>query len=312
MNPEARTAAEETVEDAPLVEAPPLDPAAAPAADAAPAEAAPAKRSRKRFTPRRPSLRLRAPRLLSVAVLLGLAVVVALLALMNSRLLEIDSVDVYGADVVSPASVRQLAGLKGEHVMLADFTAAEARIAALPMVQSVSVSPDWPNGAKIVIVEREPWGRWRANGTVWAIDSHGVVLEGKPPSADGPIVTQISALPAVTAGAAVDLTAVQAVAALHQRGAPLPLPSVVGYEWSFSEGLVVVTEHGRIVFGDADGLDYKYAVWELLEIEAQNRGEPLLFADLRFGLRPRVDIGFQLGRAVRFHEPSTAAYGATD
>ena len=124
-------------------------------------------------------------------------------------------------------------------------------------------------------------------------------------------MTQISALPAIAAGAQVDTTALQMADELHQRGAPLPLPAILAFEWSLVDGLVVVTEHGRIVFGGADGLDFKYTVWELLEAEAQRRGQPLLFADLRFGLRPRVEIGINLGRGVLNLESSAAANTAT-
>ncbi len=255
------------------------------------------------------TLKIRWPRLIFAALVLAIAGLGVVLTLLNSPLLDISSVKVEGADVVSAASVRQLAGLKGEHVLLADLDAARQRIRALPMVKDVSISRDWPNGIKVVIVERTPWGRWRANNTVWAIDSEGVVLEGPAPAFDGPIVTQVSALPAIAAGAQIDTTAVRMVAELHDRGAPLPLPGVVAYEWSLADGLVVVTEHGRVVFGGADGLDFKYTVWELLEREAQTRGEPLLFADLRFGLRPRVEIGLNLGRGIRNHQTAAGQFG---
>ncbi len=253
------------------------------------------------------SIRIRWPRLIFAAVVLSIAALGVMLALLNSPLLEVKSVSVEGADAVSAASVRQLAGLKGEHVMLADLDAARQRIAALPMVKDVTVSRDWPSGINVVIVERTPWGRWRANDTVWAIDSEGVILEGSAPARHGPIVTQVSALPAITAGAQINISAVNMAAELHARGAPLPLPGLVGYEWSLSDGLVVITEHGRIVFGDSDGLEYKYAVWEQLEHEAHRRGEPLLFADLRFGLRPRVEIGLNVGRDVRVQDHATAS-----
>ena len=251
--------------------------------------------------------RIRWPRLIFAAAVLSIASLGVMLALLNSPLLEVQSVSVEGADVVSAASVRQLAGLKGEHVMLADLEAAAQRIAALPMVKEVAVSRDWPNGVKVVIVERTPWGRWRANNTVWAIDSEGIILEGAAPAWHGPIVTQVSALPAIQAGAQVDTNAINTVAELHARGAPLPLPGVVAYEWSFTDGLVVITEHGRIIFGDADGIEYKYAVWDRLEREAYRRGEPLMFADLRFGLRPRVEIGLNVGRGVRNQSHTTAS-----
>ena len=120
-------------------------------------------------------------------------------------------------------------------------------------------------------------------------------------------MTQVSALPAVKAGAAVDVSAIQMAAELHRRGSPVLLPGVLAYEWSLSDGLVVVTEHGRVIFGGAEGLDYKYEVWSLLEREAMSRDEPLLFADLRFGLRPRVEIGFNVGRGIRNTLPGSAA-----
>lgn len=242
------------------------------------------------------------------ALVLAIAGLGAALAILNSPLLDISRVEVEGAHVVSAASVKQLAGVNGQHVLLADLDAARRRIRALPMVKEVEISRDWPNGIKVAIVERAPWGRWRANDTVWSIDSEGIVLEGPAPLYDGPIVTQVSALPAIAAGAQVDTTALHMADELHRRGAPLALPAVLTYEWSLVDGLVVVTEHGRIVFGGADGLEFKYTVWELLEQEAQRRGEPLLFADLRFGLRPRVEIGLNLGRGVLNRDPYTAHF----
>ena len=51
------------------------------------------------------------------------------------------------------------------------------------------------------------------------------------------------------------------------------------------------------------GFEFKYAVWEQLEWEAQRRGEPVLAADLRFGTHPAVEMGFGLGRATRIVDP---------
>ena len=266
-----------------------------------------AKLSSLRQLPAPSHIRIRWPRLVLIAVTISIASLTVMIALLNSPLMDIKTIKVEGTEVVSAASVKQLVGLKGQHVMTADLEAAQARVAALTMVKDVSVTRDWPSGIKVVIVEREPWGRWRADNTVWAIDSEGVVLEGAAPSSGRPIVTQVSALPAIKPGAIVDTTAVEMVAELHSRGAPLPLPSVVAYQWSLTDGLTLITEHGRIIFGDADGFEYKYSIWDLLEREAHRRGEPLLFADLRFGLRPRVDIGLNLGRGIRIQDHAAAS-----
>ena len=241
---------------------------------------------------------------LAVLLLTGFG---AMVVVFNSPYLDVQQIEVEGADAVKSVALAQLTGLKGQHMLLADVDAAERRIAALTMVKSATVSKDWPNTIRVVIIEREPWGRWRANGAVWSIDAEGVVLEGAALPDEGPLVTQTSALPAIRAGERVDTTAVELVAALHERGAPLSLPSVVAYEWTLSEGLAVVTDHGRVVFGDGEGLEFKYAVWDQLEREAQARGEPLLFADLRFGLRPRVEIGLGVGRAIRGQPGASAA-----
>ena len=237
------------------------------------------------------------PRAIVVIAVMGMLAVG--FALLNSALFDIRTVRVEGAQTVSPAAVAQLTGLQGEHVLMADLEAARQRILTLPMVRGATVERDWPNAVSVVIVERRPWGRWQANQTVWAIDAEGVILEGVAPPADGPVVRQTSALPPVRAGQRVDATAVSLVAELDQRGAPFSMPGIVAYEWSQQRGLAVITQHGEIVFGDAQGLDFKYQVWRQLEAEAQRRGEPLLMADLRYGLRPRVEIGFGLGREVR-------------
>lgn len=240
-----------------------------------------------------------------MTVLLAAGAIVLVLVVLNSPLLDVRVIRVSGAETVSAQSVAQLSGLQGENILLVDLQAARQRILSQPMLRNASVSRRWPNRIEVAIVERRPWGRWQAGDTVWPIDEEGVILEGVAPPADGPIVRQVSSLPALRAGARVDATAVELVALIDERGAPVDLPSIVSYEWAQSSGLSVVTQHGEIIFGDfgdAEELDYKYGVWTQLEWEAKRRGEPLLLADLRFGLRPRVEIGFGVGRAVRILE----------
>ena len=246
---------------------------------------------RSRFpTPSWPSL---------IVTLMVAGAIVLVLVVLNSPLMEVRTVRVSGADSVSPHAVAQLTRLKGENILLTDLDAARQRLLEQPMIRNASVARRWPNRIEVVIVERRPWGRWQSGNTVWPIDNEGVILEGVASPADGPVVHQVSALPALRAGARVDATVVQLVAVIHERGAPVELPEIVSYEWAQDSGLTVVTQHGEIVFGDAEALDFKYDVWTQLELEAQRRGEPLLRADLRFGLRPRVDIGLNVGRAVR-------------
>lgn len=239
----------------------------------------------------------------TVIVTLAVAgLIVGALTILNSPLMEVRSVTVEGAHTLSPEAVTQIAGVRGDHFLLADLDAAEAQLLALPLVREASVHRKWPNGIRIEITEREPWAAWQLGEAVYAIDAEGVVLEGFLPPSSGAIVRQISSLPEVKNGATVDLDAIAIIQLIEANGPPEQGPDIVAYEWSLRTGLTVVTEHGRITFGDSESLDFKFQVWEQLETEAGRRGEPLLLADLRFGLRPAVEIGFGLERAPRTSE----------
>ena len=238
-----------------------------------------------------------------MGLLLGLAIVAGALVVINSPLMEIRSVRVVGTSHISAEGVRQLAGLGGENILLADLAGARNRILAQPLVKDVRVAREWPNGAVITVMERTPWARWDVDGATWAIDDEGVVLEGLPAPRDAPQVRQVSSLPAIRGGAHVDLGAIALIRQIEERGAPDGAPALLLFEWSLQTGLTVVTQHGRITFGDSDGFAFKYGVWEQLEREALRRGEPLQVADLRFGTHPRVEMGLGLGRATRIVDP---------
>ena len=257
---------------------------------------------------------LTVPRIAAVFILATIVALAVVLA--NSSFLDVQNVHVEGAERLKPAAVAQLSGLRGENILTLDLAAAERRIEAVGAVKSASASRKLPNSVKLVIVERRPAGRWRSGDTVYPIDDEGVVLEGAAPNADGPIVKQVSDLPLMRPGARVDTSAIRLAEALDARGAP-PLeygaaPRILRYEWHFETGLTVVTEHGRIVFGSIDGLEFKYDVWAGLELEAARRGEPLLLADLRYGVRPRVEIGHDIGRGTRWAGAAQAGQWRTD
>ena len=149
---------------------------------------------RSRFpTPSWPSL---------IVTLMIAGAIVLVLVVLNSPLLEVRTVRVSGAESVSPHAIAQLTQLQGENILLTDLDAARQRLLAQPMIRNASVARRWPNRIEVVIVERRPWGRWQSGNTVWPIDNEGVILEGVAPPADGPVVHQVSALPALRAGRA--------------------------------------------------------------------------------------------------------------
>ena len=245
----------------------------------------------------------------AAAALIALAIAGA-----NSSLADIENVSVEGAERLNAAAVAQLSGLRGQNIFTADLDAAEERIGRLTPVREVRASRGWPNSVKLVIVERRPAGRWRSGDNVWSIDSEGIVLEGEPVPAPGPVVEQVSELPVIRPGARVDVSATALAEEIDRRGAPggdgADAPRILGYRWDQAVGLTVLTEHGRVIFGSASGADYKYEVWAGLEREAARRNEPLLLADLRFGSRPRVEMGLNADRAVRAAAPDERSFHA--
>lgn len=252
----------------------------------------------------RPRRRLPRPRWRTLILTLSaLAVIAGALVVLNSPLLQIRSINVQGAQSLSAEALAQLTGLHGENILTADLGTARARLLDQPLVRDASLSRRWPNSVDVVIVERQPWARWQVGDEVWAIDDEGVVLEGREVGADTAIVRQVSSLPAIRGGARVDLDAVALIQHIQERGVPRGGPEILAFEWSLKEGLAVVTRHGRVRFGSSEGFEFKYAVWEQLEWEAQRRGEPVLAADLRFGTHPAVEMGFGLGRATRIVDP---------
>ena len=255
-------------------------------------------------TPARRERRWWRPRWTTVMLTLSiLALTSSALVVINSPLMEINAVRVSGTRTISAEAVAQLAALRGANLLTANLEAARERILTQPVVRDVSVSRVWPNSVRIVVEERTPWASWEVNGEIWALDAEGVILDAAQAPEDSVLVRQVSSLPAIHAGARVDLAVVELIRRLEEAGAPAGAPRVLTFEWSLKDGLTVVTQHGRITFGGGDGFAYKYQVWEQLEFEAQRRGEPLLAADLRFGTRPAVDIGLGLGRATRIVEP---------
>jgi hypothetical protein len=241
----------------------------------------------------------RPPWLTLIVTLLLAAAAAAAIGVLNSRMMEIRTVTVSGSDRVSADSIAQLAAVTGENILLADLDAARARIREQPLIRDASLRREWPNTIHVHVWERTPWVRWVAQGEVWAVDREGVVLDGVEAPADSIIVRQVSSLPSIRAGTHVGLDAVALIQRIEQVGVPRDGPDIVAFEWSLRQGLTVVTRHGRVTFGDAQGFEFKYLVWQELEFEAQRRGEPLLIADLRFGTRPAVEIGLGLGRATR-------------
>jgi cell division protein FtsQ len=100
-------------------------------------------------------------------------------------LLAVRTVQVDGTGTLSPARVRQAAGVAdGTPLLRVDVGAVRARVARLPQVASVQVTRGWPATLVITLTERVPVAVVQSGGTPWLVDRDGVLFErlaGDPP-----------------------------------------------------------------------------------------------------------------------------------
>ena len=98
--------------------------------------------------------------------------------LSRSPLLDLDRIEVKGAERTSPDAVRDASGL-GLHEQLTDLDLAGARagIAALPWVGEVHVARRWPATVVVRVIERVPVASVRTPDGIVVVDKTGRVLE---------------------------------------------------------------------------------------------------------------------------------------
>lgn len=106
------------------------------------------------------------------------AVVLGLVGFFRSPLLDVDRVEVRGAQETEVEAVLQITGLSTQgHAMIAvDRFALAAKIERLPWVESAEVTRKWPNVVRVRIHERTAIGVIAVPGGVALLDGSGRVL----------------------------------------------------------------------------------------------------------------------------------------
>jgi cell division protein FtsQ len=132
---------------------------------------------------------------------IALAVVVALvagaIALVWSPVLDVDRVVVDGTGTVEVEQVLDAADVDpGSPLALVDLAAVRSQVRALPGVAAASVTREWPDTVRIVVLEEVPLVRVRSGGTEAVVASTGAVLG----EADGSGSLPLLELPAGSLG----------------------------------------------------------------------------------------------------------------
>ncbi|MFT4287330.1 cell division protein FtsQ/DivIB [Nocardioides sp.] len=135
------------------------------------------RRTRRRFARRQWRRRwLRWKPVLAVVLVLA-AAGTAVWALWFSSLLSVQAVEITGLHSLKKGEVRRAAAVQLHQPLVGvDLDGVRRRVAALPPVESVEVSRQWPDQVLIEVTERTPIAVAQIGDQLRALDSHGVVF----------------------------------------------------------------------------------------------------------------------------------------
>lgn len=219
------------------------------------------------------------------------AVVWALVAL-RSPLLDVDRVQVVGAERVTVAEVRAAASTAAGTPMIdVDLGRARAGVAALPWIDEVRVTRLWPGTVRIVVSERSAVAAVAtiADGDEgWALlDADGRVLEVGAAEPDLPLLPgERETTPGRTLGGD-DRRALRILGAL-----PSDLRSATTATAGGDDGLELVLDDGfRVVLGDGGDLAAKADAAEAVRQHAEAPGDQGCRIDVRVPTAPVLTTG---------------------
>ncbi len=210
----------------------------------------------------------------------------------HSPWVTVEHVQVRGLEQTTPEQVRAAAGVDGASVFGLDLKTAQARVTALPMVKSATVTKDGWNGVTIAVEERTAWGSWQMNGVNVPIDADGYVLEGPPAPAGSPVIVEVNPQRVLNAGDRLDPGAVELAARLVRESDAAFGRTVLALVYRQDAGIIAVLSGSAtddrplwVTFGDSRDYDYKVAALYVLIQQARDEDLTLNTVDLRFGDR---------------------------
>ena len=212
------------------------------------------RRSRRAFTRRQWARRwLTWKYVLAALVVIGL-VVGAIWLFLFSTVLAVKQVDVEGAEKLTPAEVRAVAGLdQGEPLARVDLDDVRTRVQALALVRSAAVSRQWPDTVVIEVEERVAIATVEIGGQLRGLDLDGVVFDdyAKPPAG----------LPRVETSADAGREALREAAAVVSA-LPQDLAGMVDHVKvaTVDQISLVLRDERVVVWGSADESDVKAQV----------------------------------------------------
>ncbi len=181
--------------------------------------------------------------------------------------------EIRGAQMLTSAQIRSIAGVEGQSLFLVDPRAVEGRLEEAAEVEEATVKLGWPNRVRIALKEREPLAAWDAGGRIWWVSADGVAyiqhgerndlirIQSEPDvlnfdgSPQDPVIS-----PAVLEAAEVLRT---------------EFPHVGAWQFDRLRGLGFVDERGRQVYFGVEGdMRVKAAIYRAIAARLNERGQP--------------------------------------
>ena len=155
----------------------------------------------------------------SAAIAGVIVVVVGVLALLGSKVFDVEDIRVQGASYSAAAIQPILDDLRGDPVLLVDTQKIERQLEASPWVERARVSTDFPHGLDVDIRERIPLAYFvGSDGGVRVIDRDGRVLDILTGGLPAEVIELVGTHPDTAVGASAG--SIYASAATLARGLP--------------------------------------------------------------------------------------------
>lgn len=224
-----------------------------------------------------------ARRLVALAVVSALVACSYLFWLRDSSLVDVEAVTVTGLTSEDGGRIRAAlaAAAGGMTTLHVDRERLEKAAATFPVVRSLEVRPDFPNGMRIHVVQHRPAAVLASGSKRVAVAADGSVLGGLPVSGGLPQIRVEGALPVrrIPSGAALGAVRIAAGTPAALRGRV----EKVGREPG--KGVVVTVEDGpRLIFGTATRARTKWAA--AVRVLADRDAAGAEYVDVRIPERP--------------------------
>ncbi len=201
---------------------------------------------------------------LVAAALLVAGLATGAVALYNSSVFEIRSVEVVGAVRLSDDAVRSVAAVpEGSTLLRFPRTEMVDRLLAHPWIYGAQVSRDFPDGVRIRIEERKPVAQVdTGEARFWLIDVEGVVLEQRAPETTGTLVTvrDLEDFDPVVGEESDSKTLANALAVLDGLSEELRMRTRAISAQSVDVTTLITTDDVEILVGTADDIGKKDVV----------------------------------------------------